>query len=131
VARGHLGLDRVALAAPTTGARVGLVDLYDLQALAAPVAHESGRVASGRLSAQCADRAKPVGPAKQAGVAAGVSREGPHPHGPAAVVQDRGVVGVGVCVDPDHDLAIRGCHAGHRRPAVRVDGAARGGRTEQ
>ena len=56
VACGHLGVDRVALAAPPAAVRVRLVDLEHLKALGAQVAHQPGRVAAGRFHAQRSDR---------------------------------------------------------------------------
>jgi hypothetical protein len=51
VAGGHLSIDRIVLAAPTTRVSVRAIDLDDADASSAELANEAGRVGAGRLNA--------------------------------------------------------------------------------
>jgi hypothetical protein len=59
---GHLGVDRVALAAPAPRVSVRLVDLDDRDAVLAQVARETGRIGAGRLDRDHVDPAESVQP---------------------------------------------------------------------
>ena len=58
LASGHLGVDRVALASPPARVRVRAVDFDDRDAARAQIAHQAGRVGTGRLDADDARRGR-------------------------------------------------------------------------
>src|SRR2546423_1516288 len=74
-ARGGVSVDRVALAEPLPGMRVGLVDLHDREPVREQCPYEAGRVGAGRLDADPLDMSMSAQPAEQAAVALGRGRE--------------------------------------------------------
>ena len=64
---GHLGVDRVALADPTTRVRVRLVDLDDPNVVLAQIAHERRGIGAGRLDRDHVDLAESAQPVQQLG----------------------------------------------------------------
>jgi hypothetical protein len=65
----------IALATPPAGVRVWLVDLENLKAMGAHVAHEPGRAAAGRFHGQRGDRPRAPNPRQQFAVAGGIRRK--------------------------------------------------------
>jgi hypothetical protein len=54
----HLGIDRIALAPPTAGVRVRLIDLDDPHAMLAQIADQGGGIRTGRLDRDHVDSPK-------------------------------------------------------------------------
>ena len=114
----QLGVDRVGLAAPPAGMRVGLVDLDHRGALAEEVAGQSGGIGAGRLDSDSLDLAEGSEPGEEFAVAAGGDREGSGPEQRPTLIERCGVVGVGVSVDSTDDPAIVLVHDLHCCPSL-------------
>ena len=116
---GQLGVDRVALAAEPSRVRVRLVDLEHFDALGEEMAGQAGGVGSGRFHADAVELAEATQPSEKVYVAAGGHGEGCAAQQRSAVVDHRGVMAVGVCVDTaDDDTARVVVHALHRCPSL-------------
>jgi hypothetical protein len=115
LAGGHLGVDRVVLAAPTPGVRVRTVDLDDVNASCSQLTNERSRVGAGRLNADQRDRPELLQPAPQRSVAGRRRWKRLAAEKLAAPVQGCDDMRVGMRVDATDDLALDLRHAG---PAV-------------
>jgi hypothetical protein len=115
---GQFGVDRVGLAAPAPGVRVGLVDLEHLHALRDEMPGQSGGEGAGRLHTDPVDRAEAAQPRQQVAIArrGDVERLGCQKR--SAVVERRGVMAVGVRVDATDDATPALVHALHRCPSL-------------
>jgi hypothetical protein len=114
----HLGVDRVALAAPPACVRVRPVDLDDVDVSRAQIAHQSSRVGAGGLDADDADAAEALKPSQQRPIAVGRGREGADAEQAPVLVERRGVVRIGVGVDAARDQSARARHPVHAVPSV-------------
>jgi hypothetical protein len=131
VTRRQLSVDRVGLPAPPAGMRVGLVDLDYHDALANEISGQPGGVGAGRLDSDALDLAERPEPGKEFAVAAGGDRKRLGLEQGSALIEHRGVVSVGVCVDTADDSAGVLVHDLHCCPSL-IGGTARsGGRTQQ
>ncbi|HEX6024292.1 MAG TPA: hypothetical protein VFZ00_20050 [Solirubrobacter sp.] len=75
LAGGHLGIDRVALAAPAARVRVWPVDLDHVDLACAQVTHKPRRIGAGRFDADHRDRPERRQPRQQLPVALGRADE--------------------------------------------------------
>jgi hypothetical protein len=112
---GHFGIDRIALADPTTSVGVRLVDLRHLDVSLSQVAHQGGGVAAGGLHSDRVDRAETLKPLERLGVADRGGREARVAQQRASLVQSGEVMSIGVSVDSADDdrrllrHAVHGC----------------------
>jgi hypothetical protein len=125
---GHFGVNRIALAPPTARVRVRLVDLNDGDLARPEVAHQAGGEAAGRFDADDGDRPEGLQPGQQGPVALRRRRKRLTAQEPAALVERRGVVGVGVGVNAARDRPAQARHAAHAVPFLeRAASAGAGG----
>jgi hypothetical protein len=131
-AGGHLGVDRVALAAATTRVGVGLVDLEHPDVVLTQVTHQPGRVGAGRLDRDDIDAAERAQPVQQAAIASERRRERRAAQQGATRIERCDLVRVAVRIDAVDDNRLAVLHAVHGRPFV-ADGGRPGreGRTQQ
>jgi hypothetical protein len=127
-AGGGLGVDRIRLAALPAGAPVWSVDLHDGDVLVQQVAGQAGAVAASAFDPDAVQASVPAKPAQQLPVAAPGGWELPVAKQPSLLVDDGGVVGTAVGVNPaDDDPGALG-HAGTAFPLGHEPGQARTGR---
>jgi hypothetical protein len=106
---------------------MGLVDLDHRDPAREERAHERGGVGAGRLHSDPQDLTMALQPVGELPVAARRGRECPGGQKPALLVEHRGVVGVGVRVDPAGDAEPGWRHHGHAVLPVRAGRAGSGG----
>jgi len=103
LAGGGFGVDGIVLAAPVAGMRMRPVDLQDLDPGRLQVSGQPGAVSAGGLHADLADGAKAAHRVQQLLIAGGRGWKACDGQQPSMLVEDRGLVGVGVGVDPTDD----------------------------
>jgi hypothetical protein len=123
----HFGVDRIGLAAPAARVRVRLVDLNHGDFARPEVADKAGGEAAGRFDADDGDRSEGLKPGQQGPVALRRRRERLGTQESAALVERRGVVGVGVGVNPARDRPARARHAAHAVPFLKRAASAGAG----
>jgi hypothetical protein len=109
---GGLGVDRVALAALAAGGAVGAVGLQHLHAVVEQEPGQPGAVGAGAFHPDRAEPPVATQPPQQLAVAVGVGAELGVGQQPAVLVDDGGVVGAAVGVDPADDNPRAFRHAG-------------------
>ena len=102
--------------------RVRLVDLEDPDTALTQVAHQRGRVGAGRLDRDDVDLAESAQPVQQLPVARRRRRKALRAEQSAAAIQHRGMMGVGVRVNPTDDQRVLLLHAVHAVLSIREGG---------
>jgi hypothetical protein len=103
LAGGGFGIYGIVLAAPVAGMRMRPVDLQDLDPGRLQVSGQPGAVSAGGLHADLTDGAKAAHPVQQLPIADRRGRKAFDGQQPSTLIEDRGLVGVGVGVDPTDD----------------------------